>query len=62
MSIRDAELADLMKVVRGVKKEKGTLFIDSDPDVRKAINRCRTIGCTEHSIKLVIAAALEPNH
>lgn len=62
MSIRDAELADLMRVVRGVSQEKGVLFVKNDYDVRRAKERCRKVGCTEHEMELVIEAALEPSH
>lgn len=60
MSVREAELADLMKVVRGIAREKGVLWVPNDYEVRRAKERCRSVGATEHEMELMIEAALEP--
>ena len=59
MSIRNAELGNLMRLVRKICREKGQGAVSTDADVLRLMNQCLRFGIPDHEIKLMIEAALE---
>lgn len=59
MSIRNAELGNLMRLVRKIAREKGRAAVATDADVLHTIKQCQRFGIPDHEIKLMVEAALE---
>ena len=62
MSFRNAELANLMRMVRKICREKGVCAVATDVEVLQQMKRCERFGIPDHEMKMMIEAALETSN